>query len=232
VAPSPDPRLILFDIDQTLMYTAGAGMRCMRRAIREVTGLELDHVHVEPDGKTDPLILHEVMQALGFDRPGVEVEVWQRYAGHLGDELSRADERRTLKPGVPALLEQLSSRPDIYLGILTGNLEATARIKLDAFELTRYFPIGAYGSDSPDRCALGHIALQRAQRYFGVAFEPARCWVVGDTCRDVAAARALGSRALAVATGSASVADLQACGADVVYADLANTAAVMGTLAT
>jgi phosphoglycolate phosphatase-like HAD superfamily hydrolase len=222
-------RLLLFDIDQTLIYTAGAGMRCLRRAVAEVTGLHLEFAAL-PDGKTDPLILEEMLAQAGLSPTEYEHEIWRRYEQYLGEELSRADERRTVKPGVRPLLAALSEDSRACLGLLTGNLEVTARVKLAAFALAEYFPVGAFGSDAADRNQLGPIALERARRHWGVPFEAAETWIIGDTERDVRAAHAFGGRALAVATGRATVDELRASGAETVLADLADTARVMEVL--
>ena len=227
----PSLLLILFDIDQTLIYTAGAGLRSMGRAILEVTGVDLDHCELHPEGKTDPQILAE---ALGTAQPSaaVQAEIWRRYERYLEVEMARPDPRRAVKPGVHALLEALQGRDDVTLGLLTGNLEATARIKLAPYDLNRFFPTGAFGSDSADRCQLGAIALERARRHHGHPFEPRDVWVVGDTDRDIQAARALGpgTRVLAVATGSQDVTLLSSFQPDAVLSDLSDTTTVVQLL--
>lgn len=216
-------RLLLFDIDQTLIFTAGAGMRCMARAIVEVTGTSLDGIQVHPDGKTDPAILHEILSTCGRPSASIESEIWSRYARHLQEELSCTDDRRCMKPGVAALLGALQQDGRAHLGLLTGNLETTARIKLAAFDLNRYFPIGAFGSDSAERTALGPVALRRAEAHWGCAFPSSAIWVIGDTTLDVLAAHAFGARALGVATGRTSIETLRHSGADAVRPDLSQT---------
>lgn len=227
-------RLILFDIDQTLIFTAGAGLRCMAQAILEVAGIDMTAIRVNPGGKTDPAILYEIFDAAGVSTNGqrarVEAEVWRRYAECLGEEMERADERRAVKPGIPSLLDAL--QPHASLGLLTGNLEVTARIKLAAFDLNRYFPIGAYGSDSHDRNALGALALARAAAHYGRAFAARDTWVVGDTDRDIACAKAIGARVLAVATGHQDVETLRAHAPDVVLEDMADVESVKRVLLT
>lgn len=242
-------RLILFDIDQTLIFTAGAGMRSMARAVLEVTGIDLVPLNVHPGGKTDPGILEEVLLLGGFDVAGqavmahahgadgavaaltdVHEEVWERYARFLGEEMAREDARRHIKPGIPALLDALAADPRACLGLLTGNLERTGRLKLAAFDLNKYFPIGAYGSDSADRNDLGHVAMERARKHFARAFTSRDTWIVGDTDRDVGAARACGAHVLAVATGHMSMAELEALEPDVVMADLSDVARVVEVL--
>lgn len=226
----PILRLLLFDIDQTLIYTAGAGMRSLRRAVLDVTSVGTEDSGVQPDGKTDPMILEEMLRAAGLPPERYEADIWRQYAQYLGDELAREDSRRAMKPGVPELLQELHRDARACLGLLTGNLEQTARIKLAAFDLNRYFPVGAYGSDCPDRCALGKVALERAREHWGTEFDAHTTWVIGDTSRDVQAARSVGARALAVATGRMTVEQLRETDADAVLPDLSDTAEVLRIL--
>lgn len=223
-------RLLLFDIDQTLINTGGVGMRCLWRAVREVSEISVESVRVNPDGKTDPSILAEIVVATGRSLDGLEDEVWRLYARYLGEELAQADGCRGVKPGIPALLAALANEPRACLGLLTGNLERTARIKLGAFDLDHHFPIGAFGSDNADRRCLGPVALMRARDHFAEPFEPAQVWVIGDTARDVEAAHAFGARALGVATGRVTVDELTGAGAEAVLADLSETEAVVALL--
>jgi phosphoglycolate phosphatase-like HAD superfamily hydrolase len=210
-----------------MIHTAGAGMRAMGQALARVCGASAEGI--VPDGKTDPMILREALRACGVPVErwrAIEEEVWLAYAELLADELARPDERRRVRPGVRALLEQLSAEPRVRLGLLTGNLEVTARLKLRAFDLDRYFPVGAFGSDCADRCSLGKVALERARRHYQVDFAPAETWVVGDTVYDIEAARAFGGRALAVATGRTPLARLEESLPDAALSDLSDVAAV------
>lgn len=226
-----EPRLVLFDIDQTLTFTDGVGMRCLGRAAREVCLVDLSAI--TPDGRTDPAILRE-----GFRSHGVPAENWKeseaeiflRYQDYLTRELERPDGRRTLKPGVAELLAELEEAPWAYLGLLTGNMEATGRLKLRSLDIDRYFPVGAFGSDCADRCRLGVVALERARRHYRVPFEPAWTWVIGDTLHDVEAAHAVGARALAVATGRAPRAVLEEACPEVALDDLSDVARVLEIL--
>lgn len=223
-------RLLLFDIDQTLIDTAGVGMRCLSRALHEVAGISVEGMGIVPDGKTDPSILAEMLTGAGHSLDGRESEVWLLYARYLGEALARGGSRHETKPGVPRLLEALAVDERACLGLLTGNLEPTARIKLGAFGLDRYFSVGAYGSDHSDRRALGPVALARAREHFDVPFAPEHVWVIGDTPRDVDAAHAFGARALAVATGRIPLDALSATGAAGVLPDLSDTEAVLRLL--
>lgn len=194
--------LILFDVDGTLLKAGTVAMECLGRAFTRVTERPFPTT-VKPAGKTDPLIVREALRAASVPkRDWVEMEtrILRKYPGYLEkaeDELRAAS---SLLEGVEPLLDHLYKR-GIPLGLLTGNLENTARRKLDIFKLNRYFPVGGFGSDCADRNRLARIALERACRYYSRRFEPSHVWVIGDTPRDVQAARAVGARALAVATG-------------------------------
>ena len=221
------PRLILFDIDQTLVHTSGAGMRSLRRALVDCLGLHLPDGFVEPGGKTDPAILREIVERLEVRLPsGLEAEeaaIWERYEHYLVAELEASREHCGLEPGAAELVQRLHDDPRVCLGLLTGNLERTARVKLRPFGLDSYFPVGGYGSDHVDRERLGPIALQRALLHYGCELHAEEAWVVGDTTRDIKAARALGARVLAVATGHQSVEELAAARPDAVRPTLEDT---------
>lgn len=205
-------RLILFDIDGTLMSSAGVGMRALGRAMREVTGLDLALLGVLPDGKTDPGIVREAFMLGGLAEeawPDAERALLERYPDYLHEELHGPNAGLRVMPGVKALLDRLHEHPEFHLGLLTGNLERTALLKLAMVGLDHYFPIGGYGSDCFERNNLGRWALERAQKHYGQSYESDRVWLVGDTERDIQAARAIRARVLAVATGRYSRAQLE-----------------------
>ncbi len=158
-----------------------------------------------------------------------ENRIWELYPAFLEEEIGIPDTSRRLLDGVLQLLEalQVQGRP---LGLLTGNLEVTARMKLELFGLNSYFPIGAFGSDCADRNRLGFIALERARRHFGTEFDPGSTWIIGDTERDIAAAKALGARALAVGTGPRTAAELQEFLPDAALESLVATAELLKLL--
>jgi phosphoglycolate phosphatase-like HAD superfamily hydrolase len=134
-------------------------------------------------------------------------------------------------PGIRPLLDALRARHDVALGLLTGNFAEGARIKLEYFDLWRYFPCGAFGEDSQDRNDLVPVAIERA-RAWGIAdAAPGDVLVIGDTPHDIACARAVGARSVGVATGSYSVEQLQTAGADVVFKDLSDTTAFLELVA-
>lgn len=177
-------------------------MQCLAAAFARVTGHQFP-VHICAAGKTDPLIVREAFRAVSWPkRDWVETEqrILRKYPILLEKRHHELERASALHDGVVELLEYLHQR-EFPMGLLTGNLEPTARRKLEVFGLNRFFPVGGFGSDCADRNRLARVALERACRHFSHRFEPARCWIVGDTPRDLDAARALGARSFAVATG-------------------------------
>jgi phosphoglycolate phosphatase-like HAD superfamily hydrolase len=226
-------KLVLFDIDGTLVLTGGAGVRAMNRACEEILGhrAALDGIPVA--GRTDWIILHDVLRRIGRD---LEEELFlalrDRYLRWLDEEIDRPGSgRKGVMPGVRELLDSLHSRDDTFLGLLTGNFEAGARIKLGHFRLWRYFRCGAFGDDAADRNELVPVALSRARAIGIPEPRPADVMVVGDTPHDVACALAAGATPVGVATGGFSVEQLRASGADIVFEDLSETPAFLELLA-
>jgi phosphoglycolate phosphatase-like HAD superfamily hydrolase len=152
---------------------------------------------------------------------------YERYLTHLHHTLQDAMRPRRLMPGLPRLLDALAARPDVFLGLLTGNVALGAQLKLEAFGLWHYFRCGAYGSDSGDRNTLVPVAQARACALSGRDFLPSQILVIGDTPRDIACARAHGAQVMAVATGSYSVEELQQYAPDYCFADLGDVTAVV-----
>lgn len=223
------PKVLLFDIDGTLVLTGRAGVRAMNRACQEVIGHSnaLDGVAVA--GRTDWIILHDALRAIGHE---MDEDLFARlrdtYVTLLREEILLPGEGvKAVLPGVAGLLDALRARPDVFLALLTGNFEEGARIKLEHFDLWRYFKCGAFGDDAADRNALVPFALDRARACGLDAIAPEDVFVVGDTPHDVACARAVGAVPVGVATGSFSVADLRGSGADIVFPDLGDAAAFM-----
>ena len=226
------PKLVLFDIDGTLVLTGGAGLRAMTRACQEIVGHAdaLDGIPVA--GRTDWIILHDTLTRLGrdldrdlFDR------LRDRYVEYLRHEILQPGKGfNGALPGVPDLLESLHGRDHVYLALLTGNFEAGARIKLERFDLWRYFRCGAFGDDAPDRNALVPVAVERAAACGIPSLAPSDVIVVGDTPHDVACARAAGATAIGVATGGYTADELRACGADVVFDTLRDTTRVIDVI--
>jgi phosphoglycolate phosphatase len=219
------PKLVLFDIDGTLVLTGGAGVRAMTRACDEIIGHSdaLDGIQVA--GRTDWIILHDTLARLGRDLDRALFErLRERYVDYLQHEILQPGKGfNGALPGVPELLRSLHERDDVYLGLLTGNFEAGARIKLERFDLWRYFRCGAYGDDAPDRNALVPVAVARAAACGVPALPPGDVVVIGDTPHDVACAHAAGAMPVGVATGGYTSDELRACGAAVVFDTLRDT---------
>lgn len=217
--------LILFDIDGTLVLTGRAGMRAMNLACRDIVHAD-DAMHgVNFAGRTDWSILADVMQKYGrtLDPPLLD-ELRRSYVRHLVDEIQHPGEGvKDVMPGIPELLGALERRDDVALALLTGNFVESARIKLEHFDLWKYFPCGAFGGDAASRNDLVPVAITRAREYGLADVEPDRVLVVGDTPNDVECALVAGARPIAVATGGYSMEDLRASGADIVFKDLSDT---------
>ena len=223
------PKVLLFDIDGTLVLTGRAGVRAMNRACEQVIGHSNALEGVAVAGRTDWIILHDALRAIGHE---MDEDLFARlrdtYVTLLREEILLPGEGvKAVLPGVAGLLDALRARTDVFLALLTGNFEEGARIKLEHFDLWRYFKCGAFGDDAADRNALVPFALDRARACGLDGIAPEDVFVVGDTPHDVACARAVGAVPVGVATGSFSVADLRGSGADIVFPDLGDAAAFM-----
>lgn len=227
-------KLVLFDIDGTILLTAGAGRRAIVAAIGEEVGETLAFDRVRFDGKTDPQIVTELLEAAGQPGPHPSDRVQtlcRRYVSLLAQELGQPSARTTVMPGVHALLDRLEADAGVILGLLTGNLAEGAALKLSSAGLDpRRFRVGAYGSDAADRPDLPPIAARRAQPFFGRIPSGAEVVIIGDTPADVGCGQCIGARAVGVATGAYTVADLEACGAHAVFQDLTQTQRVMDAI--
>ncbi len=222
-------KIVLFDVDGTLLWTDGAGRRAIHRALREVLGVEHPAANFRFDGRTDPEIVRLLAAAAGRPHGPREVAaVLERYVGLLDDELSRPGHRTTVFPGVFELIEALERRPDCVIGLLTGNVVDGARLKLRSGGLAiERFKVGAFGSDHEVRAELPPIAQRRAKETLGIDAVGGDLVIVGDTPSDVACGRPIGARAIGVATGSFPVTELLACGAHAAFDDLSDTSAVL-----
>lgn len=219
------PRAILFDIDGTLLRSRGsAGI--FDDAMEQVFGLRGELRSIRPDGMTDPDILAALMgdrtPAAGRITPRLLAEFEMTLARALADGVSRGAVSVWTLPGVETLLGELATRDDARLGIVTGNMRATARVKLTAVGLEHYFAGGGFGSDSPVRDLLPGVALRRMSQAGAAPLEPRRAVMVGDTPHDLSAARAHGMRCVLVATGQYTHDELAAAGPDVLLEDLSD----------
>ena len=225
-------RLVLFDIDATLLLTAGAGRRAITAALAEEVADISGFQQVHFDGKTDPQIISELLHVAGHAPPHDQERVQalcRRYVLLLEGELGGAAPGTVLMPGITELLARLQHNSTLVLGLLTGNLAEGAVLKLRAAGLDpSSFRLGAYGSDSAHRPDLPAIAAERARDYFGGrAPSGHEVVIVGDTPSDIQCGAGIGARAIAVATGRWSLADLLACGPYAAFEDLSDTDAVV-----
>jgi phosphoglycolate phosphatase len=218
-------RLLLWDIDGTLLTSSGAGMRALEVALTRVFGLQGSLADIEYAGRTDRWILRQVFAK--FDLPASEENFARYIEGYIAElpaELARSTAR--VLPGIPSLLDQAAARPDITQGLLTGNLRRGAEAKLGRFDLWRFFPFGAFADDNEDRARLGPRALDRAQAHRpGTVFQAECIWVIGDTPHDITCGQAFGARTLAVATGNFTTDALAAHRPTAVLPDLSDPAA-------
>lgn len=229
-------RLLLFDIDGTLVDTDGAGREALRRALRQVFGETGPIDSFDFHGKTDPLIVRGLMREAGWRAEEVDARLDRVWAAYLEALVEELEERRRAGrvrpyPGVLPLLEAVSDDPRFAPALVTGNVADGAWHKLEAGELEDHFAFGAFGSDSARREDLPPIALRRAARRLGHEFAPSEAVVIGDTPEDVRCARASGARAVTVATGRHRPEELAEHDPDHVFEDLSDTGAVIEALA-
>jgi phosphoglycolate phosphatase-like HAD superfamily hydrolase len=207
-------RAVLFDIDGTLLVTGGAGGVAWQRAFRELHGIDANVAEHTDAGMTDPEIVRIIFrEVLGRACPPPEPSpAIRRYLKNLPDAVAESAGYRVM-PGIDELLDRLIDA-GVLLGLVTGNIEAAAHIKLARGRLNRFFSFGGYGSDSADRTEVTKAALARASLVSGGALGDGGCVAVGDTPRDVVAGHGAGIAVVGVATGSYSVAQLREAGAD------------------
>ena len=222
--------LVLFDIDGTILWTDGVGRRAIHRALTEIFG-GIGPENYWFDGKTDRQIVRDLMRLEGHADAHIDERMdalLDRYVGYLERELSAPEHRPRLFDGVVPLLDALEARDDVVLGLLTGNLERGARVKLEAVGLDPdRFTVSAFGSDAEHRPALPAIARRRANERFGLDLPGDAVVVIGDTPADIQCGREIGARAIGVATGRYRVAELSAHEPFAVFENLRDTGAVV-----
>lgn len=225
-------RLFLFDIDGTLVTARGAGRTAIGRALDEVYGTAGPIEELDFRGRTDPQIVFGLMRAAGLPDEKIRAGLDACFAAYVRElDTVIGDGRRVeIMPGMPDVLRRLSDRDDTLIGLLTGNIEPGARVKLRSTGLWPFFRVGAFGSDHEDRRRLPAIARERARALTGYDVPCERVTIIGDTPLDVDCARASGARAVAVATGLHSGEELAACAPDLLFADFSDVEQVLGAL--
>jgi len=222
-------RLLLFDIDGTLVDTRGAGLAALLDAAEDILEVERESVPVlDLAGATDGGVMRSLFGALGrADDAAIRQRYLECYLGHLKRRLQDEAFGGEALPGVATLMEALAKVPQVKLGLLTGNVRMGADHKLRRFALDHYFEDGAFGDDADDRNLLGPVAVRRFEAQAGVGIPVDEVIIIGDTVKDVACARALGARCLAVATGVHGRTGLVESGAWICLDDLQDTERVV-----
>jgi phosphoglycolate phosphatase-like HAD superfamily hydrolase len=210
--------ICLFDIDGTLLRTGGAGQLAMERALSRVFGIHEIRGEILAAGRTDRAITADLFRLHGVE---ATEDSWQRFLSEYFQLLPQmlAERPGRVLPGVRGLLEELSARPDVSVGLLTGNFRNGAAIKLRHYQIDHHFAYGGYGDEHHDRDDVARAAVQAAADHLRRRISGESVWVIGDTPSDVRCARAVGARAVAVATGIFSSAELEKTEPDLLLED-------------
>ncbi|MCC6159374.1 MAG: haloacid dehalogenase-like hydrolase [Deltaproteobacteria bacterium] len=230
----PHPfKLLLFDLDGTLMLSGGAGSRAIDTVFVRHFGVANAFDGIQPHGMTDPMIFRELFERHGLeisDEAGTIAQLAEEYRRELSIEMP-VSKQAHLMPGVVPLLERLAAAPGVVMGLLTGNFEPTARIKLTRFDLNRFFPFGAFSTDSANRSDLPPVAIRRAEEHVGrLIGRGPHVYVIGDTPMDVRCALDNGVTSVGVATTKFTVDDLRQAGAHIVLDSFADTEMALNAL--
>jgi phosphoglycolate phosphatase len=215
-------KIILFDIDCTLLHTGGSGRIAFEKTFKDLYGIEDVWQDLVPDGKTDPAIVEELIARI-FKRPPTTDELFKvskSYQEHFEREIKNPPNFR-LMPGVSEMLQTLSSK-NLLLGVATGNYETAAWAKLECGGLRKFFQFGGFGSDSHDRMELTRLAVERGRKIAGKEIPDEAVFLLGDTPHDIRAGKAAGAITIGVATGRTSVQEFKLCGADYAVEDFRN----------
>ena len=213
--------VILFDIDGTLVRTGGAGKAAMEAGLRSSFGVRDIRGEVPYSGRTDRAIGKDLLAVHGIDpTPENQRTLHEAYLAHLPGSLKRIG--GVVCPGIRELLAEVKPRDAVLLGLLTGNVRAGARHKLSHFELWDHFVCGGFGDDHFERDDVARAALAGVRAHLNRDVNPANVWVIGDTPLDVQCARAIGAKAVAVATGWHTADELAGCGPDLMFPDLSD----------
>ncbi|MGD9899752.1 MAG: HAD family hydrolase [Calditrichaceae bacterium] len=196
-------KLLLFDIDGTLLLGRGIPKKAFLEVVRHRFPEYQNGETLKFSGMTDPKIVHDLLMANGFKdqiTPQLEKEILDEFVRVLEERIT-PDNPPLVLPGVVELLDRCVSDENIFLGLVTGNIMQGARIKLSAAGLYHYFAVGAFGSDHIDRAFLPPLAIRRSEKYFDQTFAPEDIWIIGDSIHDVACAKANNLKCLAIYTG-------------------------------
>jgi phosphoglycolate phosphatase-like HAD superfamily hydrolase len=219
-------KLILWDIDGTLIVSGRAGIFALAKAFQKIHGREPDFSRLDVSGRTDKWIARQVLEQQGIEPSAENIHAYlEAYLECLQGELLARPGR--VLPGIVSLLEKFRADPGIAQGLLTGNLQRGARIKLEHYKVWHYFAFGAFGDDSPIRNELGPHAIRRASANHSVEFTPENIFVIGDTPHDIECGKAIGAKTIGVATGNFSAATLQQHQPTAVFADFSDPAAFL-----
>ena len=224
-------KLLLFDIDGTLVLSGGAGKRAMNRVFEELYGYADVMEGITLSGRTDDKIMMDAYARAGIAFNYPELQRFKvRYFEMIKLEMLVDHNGKRVMPGVAQLLPELQMRDDVYLALLTGNWEQGGRTKIGYFGLDRYFPFGAFSDDSAERTELVPIAVRRFQEFFSFSPEPRDVYVIGDTPADIQCAKPHGVVSVAVAAASHTVEDLRPFAPDVLWEDLTDLPRVLEIL--
>ncbi len=214
-------KLLLWDIDGTILASGGAGMRALEASLTQLLGSSADLSDIDWAGRTDKWITEAIFSKYEVEHtPELAAKLIDAYLAGLPDHLHQSTK---VLPGIRDRLAEADARPDVVQGLLTGNLERGAKIKLGHFDLWHHFPFGAFADDSAVRNELGPHALTRAALHTGHQFDPTNVWIIGDTPHDIACGKVIGARTLAVATGHHTSDQLAPHQPDALFADLADS---------
>lgn len=208
------PKVVLFDIDETLVHTGGAGARSWAWAFDQLYGVSADIGAHTSAGETDPQVGRKTFEAALDRKPSYDemARLYAKYLWHLADNIWTSPDYRVMD-GAVALLDRLGDA-GVIIGVISGAMEGAARTKMEPGKLNRYFTFGAYGSDSPDRTELTRMGIDKAARLHGHELTADQVYVVGDTPRDIEAAHAAGATGIGVASGHYSFDELREAKAD------------------
>ncbi len=216
-------KLVLFDIDGTILTSRGTGRKAVASALHQVSGRSINSDGVSFAGRTDPQIMRDLLRVANLSEKEIDdvfIECLDTYVAVLMRTLTPG--MITILPGIQSLIHALHARSDVALGLLTGNLQDTAFLKLHAAGLGSYFSFGAFGSDRDDRNELPPIAADRAALTLGTRVAVEKTVIVGDTPNDIECATRYGAHSVAVCTGYFSRSELDLCNADLVVDDFIN----------